>query len=504
MKMYYSNTLCCLLVIWGTNATCHAFLSPIATLNKGTVSSRTMIQNRMLWAKTGDNPSDDKAATDSTALWSGWNHLASAAFLVTTVLTTPLELAPSASTSSNINSSSREEQRIIHDHNNYRFEIRKSEAQALTEQQLLVTDVWKEVTRQYLDPTFNGLGEEKWKQKRLEAVKKVASLGPEEEEKLYESIRTMLNSLGDPYTRFLTPAQFEALTTYAKGDSAGVGVSLQADPRSGKVIVLNTLANGPADKAGVLPGDTIVEVDGSETNDAPAEVVAAKCRGPAGTNLNLAVKHADSDKLVQLGMTRASIQVNPVKSGTTNIKGKKLGLIQIASFSQETSKQVVEALRQLQKDSVNIIVLDVRGNAGGYMPAGVDVAKLFLPPKARVITEVDKSDRKTIEIADGIGSETNLPMYILVDKRTASASEILTAALQDNKRATVIGSSKTFGKGRIQNIQEMGDGSGIAVTKAKYITPLGNDIHGVGITPDVKSDSCGPEQTASDCLIGVL
>jgi len=139
------------------------------------------------------------------------------------------------------------------------------------------------------------------------------------------------------------------------------------------------------------------------------------------------------------------------------------------------------------------------------MPAGVDVAKLFLPPKARIITQVDKTDRQTIEIADGIGSETELPLYIVVDQRTASASEIMTAALQDNGRATVIGRSKTFGKGRIQNVQEVsGNGSGVAVTKAKYITPKGNDIHGIGITPNIKSDACGPANTVSDCLSSVL
>ncbi|CAB9510495.1 CtpA-like serine protease [Seminavis robusta] len=381
-----------------------------------------------------------------------------------------------------------------------------SKAWALTEQQLLVTDVWKEVTRQYLDTTYNGMGEEKWKQKRLDAVKKVTNLGPDEEEKLYEAIRTMLGYLGDPYTRFLTPAQYEALTDYARGGSAGVGVQLQVDPRSGQVIVLNTVPNGPAEKSGILPGDTIVEVDGMDMAAAPAEVVAAKCRGSPGTNVNVAVRHADSPgRIVQMTLERAAIQVNPVKSGVTTVNGKALGIIKLSSFSQETTKQVVDDMRQLQKDAnIKAIVLDVRGNAGGYMPAGVDVAKLFLPPKARIITQVDKSDRQTIEIADGIGSETKLPVYVIVDQRTASASEIMTAGLQDNGRATVVGASKTFGKGRIQNVQEVGDGSGIAVTKAKYITPNGNDIHGVGITPDVQSDSCSPENTVSDCLSKVI
>jgi carboxyl-terminal processing protease len=137
------------------------------------------------------------------------------------------------------------------------------------------------------------------------------------------------------------------------------------------------------------------------------------------------------------------------------------------------------------------------------MPAGVDVAKLFLPPKALVISEVDKSGRATIYINDGVGSETTLPLYVLVDQRTASASEILTAALQDNHRATVVG-TRTFGKGRIQNIQQVGDGSGIAVTKAKYMTPDGRDIHGVGITPDVESKTCGSNDSPAACLNGLI
>merc|ERR1712157_567803 len=137
------------------------------------------------------------------------------------------------------------------------------------------------------------------------------------------------------------------------------------------------------------------------------------------------------------------------------------------------------------------------------MPAGVDVAKLFLPPKTRVITEIDNNGRSTIFFNDGVGSDTNLPLYVLVDQRTASASEILTAALQDNRRATVVG-SRTFGKGRIQNVQEVGDGSGIAVTKAKYMTPNGRDIQGVGITPDVESKTCASNDLPVNCLDGIL
>ena len=438
-------------------------------------------------------------------LW--WKQVASSAAVTTAILLMPLEVELTTTPQYHEERQPTSDMiMIVQPTQQQRIQVHKSQALALTEEQLLVTDVWKEVTRQYLDTTYNGLGEEKWKSKRLEAVKKVANYGPGDEEKVYETIRTMLSALDDPYTRFLTPDQYDALTAYARGDSAGVGVQLSVDPKSGQVVVLNTVPGGPAEKGGVIPGDVIVEVDGMDMNTAPAEVVAAKCRGAIGTSVNLAVQHVkDGSKTTYLTLERAKVQVNPVKTGTTVIQGKKYGILQLPSFSQETTKQVVEGLRQMQKDSVDALVIDVRGNAGGYMPAGVDVAKLFLPPNARIITQVDKTDRQTVEISDGIGSETKLPLYIVVDKRTASASEIMTAGLQDNGRATVVGASKTFGKGRIQNVQEVsGDGSGVAVTKAKYITPKGNDIHGVGISPNIKSETCAPDNTISDCLTSVL
>ena len=375
-----------------------------------------------------------------------------------------------------------------------------SSAWAMTEQQLLVADAWKEVTRQYIDTTYNGLGEEGWKQKRLEAVKAVTNIGPDDKEVVYEAIRKMLSALGDPYTRFLTPDQYASLTAYARGDSAGIGVSLIVDPSSGNVVVANTATDGPAARAGIEPGDIMVEVDGMDvTQGTTAEVVAAKCRGEVGSELNVVVRGGTSDKTQRFTITRSKVRVNPVVTSTTTLDGKNIGVIKVSAFSQETNSQIVEALRRL-KGSVSAIAIDLRGNAGGYMPAGVDAAKLFLEPKARIISEVDKSGRKTIYIAEGIGSETEIPLYLLVDQRTASASEIFAAALQDNHRATIVGGSKTFGKGRIQNVQELEDGSGIAVTKAKYVTPSDRDIHGIGLTPDRKSPSCGPSDSAIACL----
>lgn len=379
-------------------------------------------------------------------------------------------------------------------------QLHRPTANALTEEQQLVADVWKEVTRQYVDTTYNGLGEDGWKQKRLEAVKAIANISPDDKELVYSTIRNMLAALDDPYTRFLTPDQYEALAAYARGGSAGVGVSLLVDPDSGNVVVASVTKDGPAAKGGIQPGDTIVEVDGMDMTTATAELVAAKCRGEPGSNVNMVIRHNSKEKALTL--ERAKIKVNPVEASTITIDNKKIGLLKVAAFSQETVSQIVDALRNVKGTSA--IVIDLRGNAGGYMPAGVDVAKLFLSPQTRIISEVDKSGRATIYISDGVGSETKTPLYLLVDKRTASASEIFTAALQDNHRAIVVGTTETFGKGRIQNVQGLEDGSGIAVTKAKYLAPSGKDIHGKGIAPDKKPQTCGPDDSAATCLTGII
>ena len=440
--------------------------------------------------------------------------------------------------------------------------VRPQVCNALTTDQLLVDDVWREVDRQFFDPTFNGQGEEGWKMQRLRALEKAANLGPDDDAKLYAVIRGMLRSLNDPYTRFLTPEQFESLTkTYASNQNSspksiqqstsGIGVQLIGDNKaslsqpsgsSGMVIVANTIANGPAESAGILPGDFIVSVDGVDMTGATAEAVAARCRGESGTTVNIEIERAPiegetqpktSSKRQTLIVTRTPLpQVAMVEASTVAVPSTNqyVGIVKINSFTQETEQAVRRELKQMtfvredggndsgQEDAptesrqpaISAIAIDLRGNVGGYMPAGVDVAKMFLPPKARIISEVDKTGRARIYINDGIGSETDTttPLYILVDEKTASASEILTAALQDNKRAMVVSgglADKTFGKGRIQNVQALSyGGSGIAITKARYTTPNGRDIHGVGISPDLRSRNCAPKDSAAVCLEGIL
>ena len=414
------------------------------------------------------------------------------------------------------------------------FSLTPQVCQAMTPDQLLVDDVWREVDRQFFDSTFNGQGEEGWKKQRLMALEKAAYFGPDDDAKLYSVIRGMLQSLNDPYTRFLTPDQFEAMTKMyatnpnspAAKPTSGIGIQLigsASQDSPGMVVVVNTIQKSPAEAAGILPGDFIRSVDGVDMVGATAEAVAAKCRGETGTTVSidierLPVEGAPSALLAKktIQVTRSPITPTPmIEASEAALKNQRVGIVKINSFTPETEQAVRRELKQLSSvaqdettPSVAAIAIDLRGNVGGYMPAGVDVAKLFLPPRARIISEVDKTGRATIYINDGVGSETDTttPLYVVVDEKTASASEILTAALQDNKRAVVVsGVDKTFGKGRIQNVQALSyGGSGIAVTKAKYTTPNGKDIHGVGITPDLQSKTCSPKDSAASCLESVI
>jgi len=375
------------------------------------------------------------------------------------------------------------------------------------ENQQFVSDVWWAVTTQYFDQTFNGLGEDGWRSKKREAIEAVAATGPEDEKEVAEAIQTMLAALNDPYTRFLPREKFESLTAYATGrtGSAGVGVQLLLNPRTNLVQVMSAVAGGPAQAAGIKAGDAIVSIDGESMEGASAEVVAAKCRGESDGKLEVEIRREEDGKTKRLTLTRANVNANAASTSTyTSDSGNKVGVLKLPSFSTETATQIVNGIRSMSSEGpVDAIAIDLRGNVGGYMPAGVDAAKLFLPPRAHIIAEVDKGGQIKAYDADGIGAETATPVYLLVDGRTASAAEIFTAALQDNRRALVIG-SKTFGKGRIQNVQPLENGTGVAVTKARYVTPRGRDLHGKGIEPNRVPNRCEAEDAASACLEGIV
>ena len=363
---------------------------------------------------------------------------------------------------------------------------------------------------------------------------------------MYDAIRDMLLSLDDPYTRYLPREKYDALTSYATGGKmdfvseegdagGGIGVRLLEDPRSGDVLVMGITNGGPADIAGVRAGDAIIAIDGMDARGMTSDIVASKCRGRVGDEVNVDIQRGDDGGAMptirHLRLTRARIDnvVNRIESSIfVSGGGRWVGLLRVPSFSTETASQMVDGLRYVTTTAdggggggggggtIDAIAIDIRGNVGGYMEAGVDVARLFLPAGDRIISEVGRpmgaggsssssSSYTKIYDADGIGARTSVPVYVLVDQRTASAAEIFACALQDNKRATIVGTTSTFGKGRIQTVRPLGNGyGGVAITRARYVTPSGRDLHGVGIKPDRVPVRCGIEDTARTCLADIV
>lgn len=493
---------------WSTNGILTSF-TPASQMSKppsflGKIEPRPSIDkadqqySECLQRTSRSNKGSSKVDSSSSQHIIPFNIFAST-ILCFAILTTPITVSLDWSTNSSID---QETTRIPV---SLRVESLQAQA-AMTENQQFVSDVWWAVTAQFFDPTFNGLGKDGWRSKKTEAIQAVADTGPEDETIVAEAIQKMLSHLGDPYTRYLPKDKFETLTVYATGgNAAGIGVQLLENPRTNTVSVMATSPGGPAEKTGIRAGDTILEVDGEVLKDTTADIVAAKCRGGAGSQVTVLIQHDGKAAPERITLTREKLQQNAVSASTfVSASGKRVGLLKVPSFSTETVNQVVEGIRTIQNSEAQVIAIDLRGNVGGYMPAGVDMAKLFLPRRAHIIAEVDKSGGFKAYDADGIGAETSLPVYLLVDQRTASAAEIFAAALQDNRRAVVVGTSKTFGKGRIQNIQPLENGAGVAVTRARYVTPTGRDLHGIGIQPNKEPTRCDSIDSANICLSDIL
>lgn len=305
----------------------------------------------------------------------------------------------------------------------------------------------------------------------------------------HQAIRDMLALLKDPYTRFLSPEQFQSLSATATGELAGVGVELMPGT---EVRVSMALDDSPAAKAGVRPRDRIVFIDGEDVSALSPDEAAARIRGRPGTRVQLTVLHEggaeESFTMTRESLKLQSVKVNEMKKGEIYVK--------IKQFNSSTAADMKDALEGVS--SVKRIILDLRDNPGGYFPGGVDVARLFVKASTPIVYVVDKNGVQDEINAIVDGEFADIPMVVLVNQTTASASEILAGALKDTGRAKLVG-QQTYGKGVVQTVSQLSDGSGIAVTIARYETPSHNDINKIGISPDVKS-SCTSDAEVHSCF----
>ena len=356
------------------------------------------------------------------------------------------------------------------------FGLRFSQTQAFFQDnpKELVDEVWQVINRRYVDATFNG---KDWREIRTEYLQKEYS----DKEEAYEAIREMLKQLDDPYTRFMNPEEFNNMQIDTSGELTGVGIQITKEEETKNIVVIAPIEGTPASQAGIISKDIIQEIDGKSTKGMELNDVVSLIRGKPGTKVNLTIER--DGRLLDFKITRAKIEIHPVKAKIhQDPQAGKIGYIRLTQFSSNATQEMGQAIRDAEKNNVNGYILDLRSNPGGLLYSSVEIARMFIE-KGKIVSTVDRVGEVDAHKANG-RTLTTKPMVVLVDGGSASASEILSGALQDYDRATIIG-TKTFGKGLVQSVRGLGDGSGLAVTIAKYLTPKGRDINKEGIIPDI-------------------
>lgn len=351
---------------------------------------------------------------------------------------------------------------------------------ALTEEQRLVAEVWRLVDRAYVDDTFN---HQNWWLVRQRAMKQPLN----SKEDAYAVIQQMLASLDDPFTRLLKPDQYRSLQTNTSGELTGVGLQISLDNDSGELKVIAPISGSPAEQAGIHPADAILKIDGESTSGLSLDEAAERMRGPIGSHVLLTVRR-EGKELADIDVKRDRIELNPVyadlrlQSTTASGLQKKVGYIRLTQFNANASMEVAHAIDRLEKQGAEAYVLDLRSNPGGLLQSGIEIARYWLDSGTIVYTVNRQGIEGSFEASGH--ALTHDPLVVLVNQGTASASEILAGALKDNGRATIIG-ERTFGKGLIQSLFDLSDGSGLAVTVAQYETPDHININKQGIKPDL-------------------
>ena len=349
--------------------------------------------------------------------------------------------------------------------------IVRSNVQASTPVELY-DNVWRLINTKYVDPTNNEQDWGKWRHKYDNVIRT--------DEDAYVAIETMVASLNDPYTKFLDPKEFSDETGSIKGSLKGIGI--QIGVKDGKLMVIAPIEDTPAEKAGLLADDEIIAIDGRSTKGITVDKAADQIRGEEGTQVRLLVKRKDLEPR-EYTITRAEIEIKSVSQKIPeNINmPKDICYIRLSSFiSRNASKEVSEILQNSPYKKAFII--DLRSNPGGLLSNAIYISDMFLNGGA-IVSTVDRDGYKETQKATR-GVLTTKPLVILVDKGSASASEIFSGAMKDNKRAVIVG-TQSFGKGLVQEINKLPNNSGINITIQKYLTPNGTDIHKKGITPDI-------------------
>lgn len=305
-------------------------------------------------------------------------------------------------------------------------------------------------------------------------------LGDIDENKLKEgAIKGYIEGLNDPYTEYISKENMQDYMADATGNFVGIGIYMVKDTEANKIMVLSPIKGSPAEKAGILPGDLIVSVDGVQYTAEEMSVASNKIKGEEGTNVKIEILRGTETKSFEL--KRENIKVNPVEG---KVLQNNIGYIEFSSFDEGTANEFKAKFEELSKQGIKSLIIDLRNNGGGIVDEALEIADYILAKDDVILYEVDKNNKEKIEKAKN-DPIINMPIVVLTNENTASSSEILAGALKDHNKAKIVG-KKTYGKGVIQQLLTLPDGSGLKITAEEYLTPNKTKINKIGIEPDEK------------------
>lgn len=309
------------------------------------------------------------------------------------------------------------------------------------------------------------------------------------DDQIYEgSLKGMFANLGDPYTSYYSPDEFSKLMETLNGRYQGIGVSVQAS-KEGYIKAISVFDNSPAKEAGIMPGDYITKVNGTAFGADQLEEAVAEIKGEPGTSVNLTIlrveENSTNSKEFDVKVDRADVNVDTIDDDIVEIDGKKIGYIHIMAFDDVTWNDFSESFNRLKSQDIDGLILDVRNNPGGALDVVINIADNFLD-QGTIVTTKEKDGSETVEKSNA--DFDDIPLTIIQNENSASASEILAGALKDRGRAKVVG-TQSFGKGVVQKIFNLQNGAGAKITISEYFTPNGTQINKVGVTPDIEVEA---------------
>ena len=341
----------------------------------------------------------------------------------------------------------------------------------------VIDHVWQIVYRDFLD-SEGKFNKSNW----IKLRKKLLSKNYPNADDAYIAIREMLKDLNDPYTRFLDPKQFNEMRIDTSGELTGVGIQILKDSESGFLVIVSPIAGSPASESGIQAKDKIISIDNISTKSLDIEGAVKLIRGKKGTKVNLEILRNGS--IFNKTLVRKKIEIKSVTSKINSSRnGFLVGYLRIKQFNANASKDLKQVILDYETKNVSGYILDLRSNPGGLLDSSIEISRQFID-KGIIVSTLSKNGLKEVKRANG-SALTSKPLVVLVNEGSASASEIVSGAIKDNLRGKLVG-KKTFGKGLVQSMRSLVDGSGLTVTVAKYLTPNGIDINKFGIKPDIE------------------